>query len=150
MSQRTSPATLFLGSVVSGLSAAVLGPATIYTINAVTHLGGNLVGKDDGWRVAQLTGLLFGGIGIFVALFVGLPILLVLHRIRRLNLSSAAIVGSGIGLLVAMFFWIADDAEPIVLFVGCTVGAFCGWTALAVAYVVPVRPNKSLERTREG
>jgi hypothetical protein len=62
----------------------------------------------------------------------------------------AAIAGAGIGLLMAMLFWIFDDAEPIVLLVGCAVGAYCGWLALAVAYVVPLRPNKSLERTREG
>jgi hypothetical protein len=149
MSERTSPLTLLFGSVVSGLSAAVVGPAAMYAFEALSPIAGNPAARYDAWGTAYLQGFLFGGIGILVAVFVGFPILLTLRRVRRLSLSSSAIAGAGIGLLIGMLFWLFDDAESIVLLVGCAVGACCGWVSLAVAYGVTVRPNKSLERTRD-
>jgi hypothetical protein len=150
MSERTSPATLFLGSVVSGLSAAVVGPVSMYTSEVVLRFTGNPVATHHAPGSALLMGIFFGTIGVVVALFIGLPILLLLRNARRLSLSLTATAGGAIGLLVAMFFWIFDDAEKTVLLAGGVVGMCCGWVALAVAYLVPLRPNKSLERTREG
>jgi hypothetical protein len=150
MSERTSPLTLLFGSVVSGLSAAVVGPAVMSVYEALWGIGGSPAAKYDAWGTAYLQAFLFGATGILVAVFVGFPILLTLRRVRRLSLSLTAMAGAAIGLLIGMLFWLFDDAESIALVVGCAVGAFCGWCALAVAFVVPVRSNKSLERTREG
>ncbi len=147
MNERT-PLTLLLGSAVSGLSAAVVGPITMYAFDAASRIAGKPAAEYDVWSSAQVMGFVFGAIGIVIAVFVGFPVLLTLRKVRRLSLLSAATAGAGIGVLTSMLFWIFDDAESIILLLGCTVGAFCGWTALAVVYVMPVRPNKSLERTR--
>jgi hypothetical protein len=144
MSERTSALTLLFGSVVSGLSAAAVGPAAMYVFEALAPIKGNPVERYDAWGTAYLQGILFGGVGILVAVFIGFPILLTLRRVRRLSLFSAAAAAAGVGLLIGALFWLLDDAESIVLFVGCAVGALCGWIALAVAYVVPQRPNNSL------
>ena len=150
MNERISPLAMLIGTVVSGLSAVVVGPVVLFSFEALSRAAGNPTPEYDFWSSVQVMGFVFGAIGTVVAVFVGFPLLLTLRNVGRLNLASATIAGAGMGLLIAMLFWIMGDMEPIVLLLGCTVGALCGWSALAVAYVVPVRPNKSLERRREG
>jgi hypothetical protein len=75
--------------------------------------------------------------------------LALLRSANSLNTTSAAVAGAVAGLGIALTIYENWAPFAIVIILGGVVGGVCGALALRVANAVALRPNKSLERTRE-
>jgi hypothetical protein len=149
MNSPVSTSALFKGSVVSGLSAALVGPIAFFAYD-VALTGAIKVPSADDVKGSLFLGLILGCIGIAAALVAGFPLLLALRKFNRLSLVSATAAGAVLGLATSVLLWTVDSFRPSVFPLGCLIGALCGWIALRVSGGRFMRPNKSLERTREG
>jgi ABC-type enterochelin transport system permease subunit len=149
MNSPVSTSALFKGSVVAGLSAALVGPIAFFTYN-VAMTGAMRVPSSDDVKGSLFLGIILGCIGIAAALVAGFPLLLALRKFNRLSLVSATLAGAVLGLVTSVLLWAADSFRPPIFPLGCLIGALCGWIAMRVSGGRFMRPNKSLERTREG
>jgi hypothetical protein len=103
----------------------------------------------EGVGVILVMAAIFGGIGVVAAVFAGYPILAALRAAERLDNVTAPISGALVGLGAALVLWLLDSFKPGIFLMAGVIGAVCGAIALRIANMIAMRPNTSLERSRE-
>jgi hypothetical protein len=144
MNRSPSTRALLLGSLAAGLGSSI--PALMVLLGVSTLL------SPDGpsWPNLARIAATYVGIGALAGAFIGFPLLALLRFTNSLSTTSTAIAGTVAGLGIALAIY--ENWAPFVtgIMLGGVVGGVCGAFALRVANAVVLRPNKSLERTREG
>ena len=149
MSAEVQTSSIVIAAVSGGFGAALIGPIAL-ALFFVTG-DGELIGISMGsLSDFVMIGMLFGAIGLGVAVLAGLPAMLVLRRHSRLTLGALVSTGGAIGLAAGTSFLVVAGLNRSALVLGLVIGVGCGWIAWLVIQADVLRPNNSLERTREG
>jgi hypothetical protein len=124
---------------------ATLLPAVVFAL--LTPVGGGSINTD----IRSVLGLTFTFFffSFGAAVLFGIPLFLLLLRLKLVRWWSALVSGAIVGLLVAVIVRLPNGLDPKDLAVDVPLGAL----AAVVFWLIGVRgmtPNNSLERTREG
>ena len=110
-----------------------------------------MIFSEDGlsWASLSQSVAIAVATGAMCGAFVAFPLLVMLRATNSLNRTSAAIAGAVAGFGIALVIYVIWAPVDLVLILGGTMGGICGGFAVRVANEVEMRPNNSLERTRE-
>ena len=150
MAEEVPTSSLVIAAAAASIAAAVFGSIAFW-VYASLEIGDFRIPTITDLSDTVTIAVAFGVVGILASIVFGVPALVLLRMHSRLDIGSVATAGAIVGLSVALLF----KATNIflgwsVLSLGVTIGGVCGWAAWLALGADVVRPNTSLERTREG